>query len=117
MFEYLKKRFKGITTEKFDCSILDDNKRYHLRSGYMFKGAVYSVLSKINKNDNLQVDIKIKQNYSWTMSLFTVKVSIVGGTVSERQQLMATISYKLATSVELFIDGDLASLEKESGIQ
>lgn len=24
MFKYLKKRFEGITVEKFDCSILND---------------------------------------------------------------------------------------------
>ena len=116
MFEYLKKRFKGITTEKFNCSILDDSEKYYVRSAYMFKSIVYGILSRINNNDNLQVEIKIKQDYSWTMSQFTVKVSIVGGTFLERQQLMVLISHRLFALIDLLIDGDLTSLEKELGI-
>ena len=124
MFKYLKKRFEGITTEKFNCSILNDSKKYYVRSAYMFKSVVYSILSRINKNDNLHVDIKVKQSYSWTMSSFTwtmssftVKVSIVGGTFSERQQLMVLISHRLFALIDLFIDGDLTSLKEELGIQ
>ena len=116
MFKYLKKRFEGITVEKFHCDISNDAKSYYVHSAYMFKSVVYSILSRVNKNDNLQIGIKIKHNYSWTMSVFTVKVSIVGGTFLERQQLMTLISIKLSTLLDLFIDGDLTSLKEELGI-
>lgn len=37
MFKYLKKRFEGITVEKFPCDIKNEGNSYYVRSGYMLR--------------------------------------------------------------------------------